>query len=192
MLMPLRTPLDCSPQRLMQLVREGQSDALDQITRCYSERLLDAGRRHCRTDTEAEDAVQDALIAAAEHLTELRDDAKLEGWLVKVVASACRRIGRGRKNDDSLHVAEPDAIGPGDADPEADLSRRELGQLLERELLALAPRDRSILLLAELDDFSAAAIGAELGMSEGAVRTQLSRLRSRVALALQKKDDVSM
>jgi len=58
--------------------------------------------------------------------------------------------------------------------------------------LALAPRDRSILLLAELDDFSAAAIGAELGMSEGAVRTQLSRLRSRVALALQKKDDVSM
>jgi RNA polymerase sigma-70 factor, ECF subfamily len=176
----------------MHLVREGQPDALDQITRCYSDRLLEAGRRHCRTGTEAEDAVQDALIAAAEHLTELRDDAKLEGWLVKVVASACRRIGRGRKNDSGLHDAETEPVGQSDGDPESELARRELGQLLEGELLALAPRDRSILLLAELDDFSAAEIGAELGMSEGAVRTQLSRLRSRMALALEKKNEPSL
>src|SRR4051812_26289402 len=124
------TPTDCSPERLMQLVRDGQPDALDQITRCYSDRLLQAGRRHCRTSTEAEDAVQDALIAAAQHLTELRDDAKLEGWLVKVVASACRRIGRGRKNDAGLHDVEPEAEpdAQSDRDPEAELARRELGQ----------------------------------------------------------------
>jgi RNA polymerase sigma-70 factor (ECF subfamily) len=176
----------------MQLVRDGQPDALDRITRCYSDRLLEAGRRHCRTGTEAEDAVQDALVTAAQHLPELRDDAKLEGWLVKVVASACRRIGRGRKNDSGLHDAEAEPAGVSDSDPEAELARRELGQLLERELLALAPRDRSILLLAELDDFSAAQIGAELHMSEGAVRTQLSRLRGRMALALQKENETGL
>src|SRR5688572_997019 len=89
---------DCSPERLMRLYREGSTQALDQITRCYSERLLEAGRRHCRTLTEAEDAVQDALISAQEQLSSLRDDQKLEPWLVKVVASACRRISRGLKN----------------------------------------------------------------------------------------------
>lgn len=183
------TPADCSPERLMLLVREGSADALDQITRCYSERLLQAGRRHCRTGAEAEDAVQDALLVAAEHLTELRDDQRLEGWLVKVVASACRRIGRGRKNDGALHDSEADPSASSTDDPETELERRELGQLLERELLALGPRDRSILLLAELEDFSAAAIGAELGMTEGAVRTQLSRLRSRMAEALRKKNE---
>lgn len=170
----------------MLLVREGRAEALDQITRCYSERLLEAGRRHCRTGTEAEDAVQDALVTAAQHLTQLRDDTKLEGWLIKVVASACRRLGRGLKNDAGLHQnAEP--AGSSEQDPEAELARRELGQLLERELLALPARDRSILLLAELEDFSAAEIGTELGMSEGAVRTQLSRLRNRMALALREK-----
>lgn len=178
---------DCSPERLMRLVREGHGSALDQITRCYSQRLLEAGRRHCRTGSEAEDAVQDALVTAAEHLAELRDDHKLEGWLVKVVASACRRIGRGRKNDAGLHEHGAGEAQPGDDDPEAELGRRELGLLLEQELLALVPRDRSILLLAELEDFSAAEIGSELGMTEGAVRTQLSRLRSRLAQALQKK-----
>jgi RNA polymerase sigma-70 factor (ECF subfamily) len=109
--------------------------------------------------------------------------------LVKIVASACRRIGRGRKNDGALHDTEAELTGTSDSDPEAELVRRELGQLLERELLALSPRDRSILLLAELDDFSAAQIGAELHMTEGAVRTRLSRLRARVALALQKKTE---
>jgi RNA polymerase sigma-70 factor, ECF subfamily len=196
MVLRVISPADCSPERLMQLVREhrGQRQALDQITRCYSERLLEAGRRHCRTGSEAEDAVQDALLTAAEHLTELRDDSKLEGWLVKVVASACRRIGRGRKNDAGRHDtdAEPAETSHSEQDPEAELARRELGQLLERELLTFAPRDRSILLLAELEDFSAAEIGAELEMTEGAVRTQLSRLRNRMALALQKKSNAAL
>jgi RNA polymerase sigma-70 factor (ECF subfamily) len=180
---------DCSPERLMQLVRDGTGhrQALDQITRCYSERLMEAGRRHCRTGSEAEDAVQDALITAAEHLTELRDDSKLEGWLVKVVASACRRIGRGRKNDAGSYDAQADEVQPSGDDPEAELARRELGLLMEHELLTLPPRDRSILLLAELEDFSTAEIASELGMTDGAVRTQLSRLRRRMALALQKK-----
>ncbi len=188
------TPPDCSPERLMKLVREGSPEALDQITRCYSQRLLEAGRRHCRTSAEAEDAVQDALMAAAEHVSELREDSKLEGWLIRVVASACRRLGRGQKNDAGLH--DGDAVGALDTDPqgdpEAEAARRELARLLENELLALSPRDRSILLLAELEDFSTAEIGAQLGMSDGAVRTQLSRLRTRLAVALQKKDSSEM
>src|SRR5689334_8798733 len=97
---------DCSPERLMSLVRQGRGDALDQITRCYSQRLLEAGRRHCRSSAEAEDAVQDALISAAQHLGELEHDGSLEHWLVRVVASACRRIGRGLKNDSTRHDAD--------------------------------------------------------------------------------------
>jgi len=88
----------------MRLVREGRGEALDQITRCYSQWLLEAGRRHWRTSNEAEDAVQDALVSAAQHLDELRHDSSLEGWLVRVVASACRRIGRGRKNGGEIPI----------------------------------------------------------------------------------------
>jgi len=180
------SPTDCSPERLMQLVREGSADALDQITRCYSQRLMAAGRRHCRTTTEAEDAVQDALISAAVALPQLRKDGSLESFLVKVVASACRRIGRGQKNAAELHDSEIEAVAS--SDPEQDAERRELAELLERSLLQLEPRDRSIVLLAELEGFSAAEIGAELGMTEGAVRTRLSRLRARLSEALQKSE----
>lgn len=174
----------------MRLVREGRADALDQITRCYSQRLLEAGRRHCRSSAEAEDAVQDALISAGEQLGALRDDHKLERWLVKVVASACRRLSRGQKNDGALHDTESELTS--DDDPERSAARRELGRALERVLLALSPQDRSILLLAELEDFGAAEIAEELGMTAGAVRTRLSRLRSALTATLEKEIDAGV
>jgi RNA polymerase sigma-70 factor (ECF subfamily) len=162
----------------MGLVRQGSSEALDQITRCYSQRLLEAGRRHCRTVAEAEDAVQDALLSASTELASLRNDAALERWLVRVVASACRRIGRGQKNDPTLHQTEVDLADP--SDPEQEAARHELSALLEALLLELSPQDRSILVLSQLEAFSASEIGAELGLSAGAVRTRLSRLRDRL------------
>lgn len=170
----------------MSLVRQGSADALDQVTRCYSQRLMEAGRRHCRTRTEAEDAVQDALALATQHLAQLREDSRLEGWLVRVVASACRRIGRGHKNSAALHDSQAELESEAD-DPEAEAARHELAQLLEGTLLELSPRDRTIVLLAELEDFSSAAIAAELGMTDGAVRVRLSRLRARLAAALEKE-----
>jgi RNA polymerase sigma-70 factor (ECF subfamily) len=179
-------PVDCSAERLMGLVRAATSDssgrasaaALDQITRCYSDKLLQTSRRHCRTNEEAEDAVQDALMTAAEKLAGLRSDTALEGWLVRVVASACRRLGRGRKNAARLHDSDAEPTAPGD--PEEEAGRRELAETLDRVLLSLRPEDRALLLLSELEDFSAAEVGAQLGLSAGAVRTRLTRLRDRL------------
>lgn len=171
----------------MGLVRAGSSEALDQITRCYSEKLLQAGRRHCRTSGEAEDAVQDALLTAHQNLGELRNDAALEGWLVRVVASACRRLGRGRKNATHLHDSDGDAPLLASSDPEQDAARRQLAETLDQLLLSLDPEDRSFLLLSELEEFSAAEIGSQLGLSAGAVRTRLSRLRARLAPELSRR-----
>jgi RNA polymerase sigma-70 factor (ECF subfamily) len=176
---------DCSPERLMRLYREGSPQALDQITRCYSQRLLEAGRRHCRTQAEAEDAVQDALISAQQQLGSLRDDQRLEPWLVKVVASACRRISRGLKNAGGVDAELLELAGG--SDPERDAERRELGETLERLLLALPAVDRSIVLLAELEGFAAAELASELGLTAGAVRTRLSRLRATLTAALERE-----
>jgi RNA polymerase sigma-70 factor (ECF subfamily) len=174
----------CSAERLMQLVRGGDPRTLDHITRCYGERLLRAGRRHCRSREEADDAVQEALLTATLQLEQFRGEGSLEGWLVRIVARACRRLGRGQKNDASLHDSD---VEPGGTlpSPEDAAAERELGELLDRALLGLSAEDRALLLLAELEDWTAVEIGAELGLSAGAVRTRLSRLRARVRDALE-------
>ena len=173
----------CNPDRLIELVRSGDGAALEHITRCYSERLIRAGRRHCRTLAEADDAVQNALLSAATSLGQFRGEGSLEGWLVRIVARACRRMSRGQKNDFSNHETDS-VLVDSDASPEAEAARHELGRILDAALLELRPEDRTILLLSEVEDFTAPEIAARLGLSAGAVRTRLTRLRERVRSAL--------
>lgn len=174
--MSARDAEQCDPRRLLALVHAGDSSALEAITRCYGERLLAAGRRHCRTSAEADDAVQETLLVAADELGGFRGEGSLEGFLVRIVARACRRLSRGRKNDAAAHDSTAELIAVGGS-PETLSAQHELGVALQEVLLSLDPRDRAILLLSELEDYTAPEIGAELGLTAGAVRTRLTRLR---------------
>lgn len=169
----------CDPERLVALVRRAEPGALEDLTRCYGERLLAAGKRHCRTSTEAEDAVQDTLLFAAQGLDSFRGEGSLEGFLARCVARACRRLSRGQKNDAAAHDSDVE-LPSAEASPEAHAAEAELGAALTRLLLGLEPRDRAVLLLAELDGYTAAEIGERLGLSAGAVRTRLTRCRQRL------------
>jgi RNA polymerase sigma-70 factor (ECF subfamily) len=173
----------CRAERLKVMVRERHPEALDRLARCYGERLLRAGRRHCRSGEEAEDAVQDTFVAAASHLEDFRGDGSLEGWLVRIVASACRRLSRGQKNDPTRHGVEFTVVDARES-PEGETARRELGTLLHRSLLDLSAEDRQVLLLAEVDGLGGPEIAEQLGVSPGAVRARLTRARARLRTAL--------
>lgn len=169
----------CDPDKLVRMMREGDIQALDRITRCHGDRLLAVGRRYCRTSSEAEDAVQDALLAAGTHLQSYRGDGPLEGWLVRMVANACSHMRRGRKNDRKLH--DPEAImRSGEPSPEQRAMVGELASALGEALLELEPANRTIVLLSEGEGWTAPEIGEELGMTPGAVRVRLHRARARL------------
>lgn len=166
-------------------MRAGDLAALDRITRCRGERLLAAGRRHCRNAEEAEDAVQEALIQAGLHLRDYRGEGAPEGWVVRMVARACSRMRRGHRNDPARHVPLLDAPGlpqlTTDApDPEDAATRAELSARLGAALLELPAEDRAVLMLAEAEGWTGPQIAAELGLSAEAVRARLSRARRRL------------
>lgn len=173
----------CNPEHLLRMVRSGESEALDRLTRCYGARLMQAGLRYCRTSADAEDAVQETWLVAQEKLGEFRDEGSLEGWLVRIVAYSCRRMMRGRKNDPALHSSEEEPAGE-DMSPLDSACYGEAGRILSAEMLSLSPSDRSILLLVESEGWKSVEVAAELGLTEGAVRTRLSRMKKRMKVAL--------
>ncbi len=176
--------LSCDPARMAELARSGDMRALDTLTRCQGERLLAIGRRYCRSEEEARDAVQDALLSAATHLQDFRGDGPLEGWVVRMVARACGRARRGRKNDPALHASEvelpSDTLSP---DEQAHLAA--LSRALGEALLALGPVDRAVLILAEAEGWTGPQIATELDTTPDAVRARLSRARRKVRVALE-------
>lgn len=173
----------CDPETLAGLVRRGDREGLDRITRCYGDRLMRAARQRCRTEVEAEDAVQDTLLIAAREGSSFRGEGSLEGWLVRIVASACRRLGRGIKNDVARHDSDFELMSLGES-PERTASRHEVAALLEQVLLELNPTDRLLLLLAEVEGTKGAELAHATGLSHDQVRTRLSRLRKRLRAVL--------
>ncbi|MBW1876866.1 MAG: sigma-70 family RNA polymerase sigma factor [Deltaproteobacteria bacterium] len=180
------TPISCDSGELVALMRSGDMEALDRITRCFGDRLIGVGRRYCRSEEEAQDAVQDAMVSAGEHLRDFRGDGPVEGWMVRMVANACHRMRRGRKNDPALHDTEvvlPDFR----RSPEDALEFGQMSEILGQVLDELPARDRVIVLLAEAEDWTGPEIADKLGMTSGAVRTRLSRARTRVRAAMQER-----
>ena len=174
----------CDPDELISLARAGDLATLDHACRCYGQRLLDVARRKCRNEHDARDAVQDAMVAAGQHLTDFRGEGSLEGWLVRMVTNACFRMRRGRKNNSGLHDTEVVLVSDAD-DPELAARRSQLAERLGEALLVLKPEDRVLLLLAEAEDWTGPQIAEKLGLTAGAVRTRLTRARARMRDALE-------
>ena len=172
--------LACDRAEMLALMRAGDLAALDRMTLCYGDQLIAIGRRHCRGEQDAHDAVQDALLSAGSNLTAFRGEGSIQGWLSRMVVHACYQMQRGQKNNPALHDAETVVADAHTDSPEGMAARGELSTTLRAALSTLSTEDRLIVLLAEGEDWTAREIAAELSLTPGAVHTRLSRARGRL------------
>jgi RNA polymerase sigma-70 factor (ECF subfamily) len=172
----------CDELELIALLQAGDIAVLDRVTRCFGDRLLQQARRRCRTDQEADDAVQDAALAAWRYGPGFRGEGSVDGWLIRLVATACSRMRRGLKNAAWGPISEETLAG-GD-DPEVLAARAELAGRLWEALNQLSPQDRAIVLLADGQGMTGPEIAAALSLTPGAVRSRLSRAHRRLRDAL--------
>lgn len=179
-----KSPALCDPSELIARMRANDIEVLDALSRCYGQRMLQVGRQRCQDAARAQDAVQDALLAAGEHLTDFRGDGSVEGWLIRMVSNACHRMRRGQKNDPRLHAPlDPGAMGDA-PDPERRVAAGEAMQVLAEALNDLSPRDRALILLTDGEGYRAPELAERLDMTPQAVRTRLSRARRQLRAAL--------
>ena len=169
----------CNNDEMINLVRQGDLEALDHMTACFGDRLLSVGRMVCGNSEDAQDVVQDALLSAGQNLQQFRGEGSLEGWLIRMVRNACYRMRRGRKNDPSLHVVDA-ALAADDDDPETLTGKGELALALGEAMAELSPEDRLILILAEGQDWTGPEIAERMELSPAAVRQRLARARKKV------------
>ena len=131
----------------------------------------------------AEDAAQEAFVAAYRKLSALRDGSLFGRWLLTIVRHQAERIGRrgtrtaGRRDaplDYAAHVAAPEENRL-DGDNE----------FLLAALMGLPERERGLLMLRHFGGHSVAEIAQIVGRPVGTVTKQLSRgytrLRERLA-----------
>ncbi|MCC7292739.1 MAG: sigma-70 family RNA polymerase sigma factor [Phycisphaerales bacterium] len=137
---------------------------------------------------EAEDAVQDALLAAHERAADVRDRGKWWSWVCRIVVQRChlasRRIAQSRKlrsADAALNLCEAD---------ESAASRKELAGVVREMIAELPQRQREVLVLRHFQGMSFDEIGEVLDMAPATARVQAMNAREALLrLVLERHPD---
>src|SRR6201991_1438597 len=165
----LRTQSD---ERLVLLARAGHERAFEAIVERYRAPLLRAARRYL-PEARAEDALQQAYIAAWSALQRGDDVRELRAWLYRIVHNTALNQLRVSGYD---YAELDDALRGTDA-PQDEMERRAVVRQTLTGLAALPERQREALLRIAVEGRSQEEVARELGVSEGAVRQLVHRAR---------------
>ncbi len=181
--MPLPSPSTVllrtqSDERLVVLARAGHERAFEAIVERYRGQLLRVARRFL-PDARAEDALQQAFLAAWSALQRGDDVRDLRAWLLRIARnSALNQLRAGGYDYAELEESLRAADAPADA-----LERRTAMRQTLTGLAALPERQREALLRIAVEGRSQDEVARELGVSSGAVRQLVHRARHTLRAA---------
>jgi RNA polymerase sigma factor (sigma-70 family) len=172
------------PRDLVERAMAGDHDAFSELARLTIRRLLAIARLILRDDGRAEDATQEALVAAWTNLGALRDPDRFEAWLHRLLVNACYREAGRTKRMGSIEsrvgsLPMPEASDANDF--ASDLAGRDQ---LERGFRRLDTDQRTILVLHYYLGLSLDEAAQVLGIPPGTVRSRLHRAIGAMRAAL--------
>jgi RNA polymerase sigma-70 factor (TIGR02960 family) len=131
---------------------------------------------------EAEDAVQDTFTRAWQARERVGDDSNARAWLYKIATNVCLDRMRQVKSFDRSFSEVPWLTPYPDRLLDELMVARETIELAFLAMIQLLPaRQRAVLLLREVLDYSAAETAEVLEMSVPAVNSALQRARATIA-----------
>lgn len=155
---------------------------LDELYAASYQRLVVQLFAICGEMTDAEDAVQEAFVAAIRRPRDLARVANPEAWLRTVAVNRVRGGWRHAKVVRRYLTVVPGPQAPVECGPEHVALVTALAEL---------PLDqRTVVVLHHLADLGTGDIARELGIPEGTVKSRLARARSRLASLLNEEGEL--
>ena len=181
---------------LARRIGERDERAFEAMMRAHNRMLYRLARSILRDDAEAEDAVQDAYLAAYRNIAGFRGGAKLSTWLARIVINESYARLRKQKRAsvvvpfESVPGAEEGIMAEaGGERPEAAAMRAELRELLERRIDALPEQFRVVFVLRDVEEMSVEETAECLEVPPATVRTRAFRARALLRESLSRDLD---
>src|SRR4051794_23548606 len=167
-----------SDERLVDLVRAGSDPAFEAIVERYRRALMRYVSRLLPPDR-AEDVVQQSFVKAYEAMHRNSAALNLRPWLYRIAHNGALNALRDRG---ATHAELSDTID-GVERPDQAFERSHGLRELVVAVQALPDRQRSAILLREMEGRSYEEIATALGVTDGAVRQLLNRARNSLRAA---------
>ncbi|MBW8770453.1 MAG: sigma-70 family RNA polymerase sigma factor [Gemmatimonadetes bacterium] len=160
--------------------QRGSDEAFAALVRIHQRRAYSVVRAIVLSHEDAEDAVQEGFLHAHRALDRFRPDQPFGAWLYRIMANAALDLVRRRKVRDADELPENVAIPFRDPAESGELRER-----LQEALTHLTDRQRSVIVLHDVEGFTHGEIGRTLGIPEGTARSDLHHARATLRRLLQ-------
>lgn len=137
----------------------------------------------CHDHALADDLVQEALARGLDRIGQLRDDAKVGGWLFSILNRCWLDHLRARREEVSdEELAGLPAESPG---PDGHAERRETVRRIRNAVATLPLGQRQVVTLVDLEELSYAEVAEILAVPIGTVMSRLCRARQALRELLE-------
>ena len=178
---------------LILAARKGDVDAFNSLVLAYQLRIYNLAARILGDTDAAEDITQNTFLTAFLNLPRFRNGS-FRSWLYRIATNACYDEFRRHKRNPTISIDDED-----DADerllpqydftvpsilPEKEYERRELDQAIQLALNRLDADQRTVVVLADLQEFDYQQVSQILGVPIGTVKSRLARARVQLRYLL--------
>ena len=176
--------MDLDEATLVALAKGGDVDAFNRLVLAHQDSVYGFAYRMLGNGADADDATQEAFVAAFEHIASLRGTA-FRAWVMRIARNKCydilRRSARRREvstDDDESQFAE--TLPSGDASPSDQVLSKEMLDAIQHCIGRLGDDQRAVVVLVDVMRYSYDLAAETVGASVGTVKSRLSRGRRRV------------
>ena len=181
-------------RELIARLQKRDEAAFEELIRQYEKKVYTLCFRMCGNSEDAEEAAQDAFLALWRGIDRFRQESSLSTWIYRLATNVCIDTLRRRKkqsgsvslDDEELFV---DAVDTS-PQPQETVEHREAQKLLQEGLSALPEEYRKVLILREIEGLSYTEIAEVLEISEGTVKSRLSRARLALRTVLLRRGNL--
>lgn len=173
---PVPAPPDPEEAAAIVRVQQGDTESFDLLVQRYMRGAFAVAYRLLGHRQDAEDVVQEAMLAALTNIHTFDTTRRFGPWLYRIVVTRGLnfRKSRARRQTESL---DRDVFASREPGPATGVERAALRDAVAQALAQLPERQRLVVQLFELDGFSGAEIAAMLGIPAGTVRWHLHEAR---------------
>ena len=172
---------------LVELMRAGSAVAFEALMQRYDRRMLALALRLTGRQEDAQEVAQEAFSRLYKNLELLRSDDEVGPWLRMVVVNLCKDLARRKARSPIAVNEELISRAVAESNPESAASDRERERILRSALQSLTERERTALVLRELEGLNTLEAAEIMGIAAATVRVQImhARLKLRKLLAKQ-------
>ncbi len=175
---------------LISRARGGDRDAFGELVEQYRDNVYRLAYRMCGNAYDADEAAQEAFVAAWRALPNFRGDAKFSTWLYRLTTNAAIDVMRREKRHQTVGDGEMKEVADDADSPQETVERTEQQEAVQKALATLSEEYREVLLLRYMEELDYAEIAEVLQLPSGTVKSRINRAKAALKTALLKSGNI--